>query len=871
MTNSVLSNFRMFFHFHLKHLSRSFILILTLAFVQELQAQELTRIYGTVIDEISGEELPYVNISFEGTSIGAVSDVEGKFYIETTAATERLKVSYIGYEPSFYPIKLGQSQTITIKLVESSIQLEAIEVRGKKLRYTNKNNPAVTIIKQILDHKDQNRPESLDYLEYDKYEKVEFDLNNITKSFQEKRSMRDFQLIFDYVDTSEVNGQTYLPVFLRETSSKVYYRNEPQRTVEYRKGQKMTGFDEYFDSNGISSLLDKMYQEIDIYENTINILTQKFTSPISTLGPLTYKYYIADTIEIDSSKYFKVAFQPRNENNLAFVGNMLITTDSSFAVKKVSMRLSQKINLNFVEDLYVDQEFERNEYGTYDLVTDKISIDFELVNKNGMGIFGKRTVSYRDLKYNIPRDEETYAGITNLIIDPNVENQPDEFWDDARHTELSRSEKGVFTMIEDVKEIPAFKRFMDFIMLVIVGYKDLGPVEIGPINTFVSWNDIEGFRTRFGGRTTDDFSEKYLIDAYGAYGFKDEEWKYSGTVTHFFSSSPLNAIRASYAQEIRNPGQQLQFWMEDNFFLSFRRGVNDKRFYKNNAQLEYLRDVSNGVSVTLGAKYVETMPAGVLSFLPGPAVPYPDGEYIGKEERESQKIISTETNFTIRFAPNEQYYEGKKYRVPIYNKHPIFTLIYDHGFDGLLNADYGYNRLSLGIFKRSFLAPFGYLDAELETRKLWGKVPYALLNIPNANQTYSYQVRAYNLMNYLEYVSDEYVSLRLAHHFNGYLMNKIPLVKKMKLRSIITMKALYGNLTTTNDPSLSENSDLPGYPVNADGTQATFPLNFYMETSFGVGNIFKLMRVDVVKRWTEVDRVDVSSNINIRATFKVEF
>ncbi|MFY0625188.1 MAG: carboxypeptidase-like regulatory domain-containing protein [Reichenbachiella sp.] len=834
-------------------------------------AQDLTRIFGSIVDEISGEPLPYVNISFEGTAIGTVSDVDGKFYIETTEATSRLKVSFIGYESKFHPIKIGQTQTVSVALLESSIQLDAIVVSSKKLRYRNKNNPAVSIIKKIIDHKESNRPQSLDYFEYDKYDKVEFDLNNITQKFKDKKSMKNFQLIFDYVDTSEVNGQTYLPIFLRETSSKVYYRKSPQKTIEYRKGQKMTGFEEYFDNEGISSMIDKMYQDIDIYDNSINILTQKFTSPISSIGPMTYKYYVADTLEIDSVKYFKVAFQPRNENNLAFVGNMLITTDSSFAVKKVSMRLSQKINLNFVEDLYVDQEFEKNEFGTYDLITDKISIDFELVNKNGMGVFGKRTVSYRDMVYNKPQQNEMYSGLTNLVIDPNLENQPDEFWEQARHMDLSRSEQGVFTMIEQVKEIPAFKRMMDLIMLIFVGYIDLGPVEIGPINTFVSWNDIEGFRTRFGGRTTDEFSEKFLIDAYGAYGFNDEEFKYSGTLTHFFNTKPLTAIRGSYQQEIRNPGQQLQFWMEDNFFLSFRRGVNDKRFYKNKAEFELLKDLNHGLSFNASAKYVETEPAGVLSFLPGENIRDPDDGFITREERELQTITTSETSLTVRFAPNEQYYKGKKYRIPIPNKHPVFTIIYDHGFDDLLGSDYGYNRLSLGIYKRSFFSPIGYLDAEMEARKLWGKVPYPLLNIPNANQTYSYQVRAYNLMNYLEFVSDEYVSLRLAHHFNGFIMNKVPILKKMKLRSIITMKALYGRLTELNDPSFDQNSDLPDLPSNPDGTQATYPLDFYLESSIGVGNIFNIFRIDLVKRWTDVDRTDVSANINVRATFKIEF
>ncbi|MFT7034546.1 MAG: hypothetical protein ACJA2S_003063 [Cyclobacteriaceae bacterium] len=829
------------------------------------QEKPLTRIYGTVLDD-AGEPLPYVNISFDGTTIGINSGSDGKFYLESNDATPNLKASFIGFEPQIKIIKIGQSQNVAFKLKEISFELDdVVVVRGTKLKYRNKDNPAVALIKKVLDNRDKNRTENLDYVEYDKYEKVEFDFNNITQRFRDKKLMKKFQMVFDYVDTSEVNGKTYLGIFLRETSSKVYYRKSPQKQIEYKQGEKITGFHQYLNSQGISHILDKMYQEVNIYDNSINVLTQKFVSPISPLAPVTYKYYIADTLEVDGEKLYKLSFRPRNENNLAFVGNLFITTNGDYAVKQVSMRVSDKVNLNYVDDVFIDQEFEKTEFGSYIIKVDKVSIDFDLPGE--MGMYGKRTVSIKDRKINVPREDEIYADLQNVIDAPDATEKDDEFWAQARHMDLSRSEQGIYTMVEQVKELPAFKRMMDLLFLVLIGYKDFGPFSMGPVNSFYSWNDVEGFRTRFGGRTNDKFSEDFQINAFVAYGFRDKELKYSGEFTYWVNKNPLHAFKLSYLKEIRNPGENLQFVVEDNVLLSFKRGANDKRVYNYKTQFEYMRELKHGVSLNLGVQRLDYEPAGFLSFEPG--VASVTSEYISREERKSQVIHTSEVNATLRIAPNEQYYSGVQFRVPIYNRHPIFTIQYDKGFKGVLASQYEYDRLSLGIFKRTYTAPFGYFDMEIEGKKLWGQVPYVLLNTPRANQTFSYQIRAYNLMNFLEYLSDQFVSVQYAHYFNGYLLNKVPLIKRLKLRSIITFKGLFGKIGDQNDPTLNPN--LPAFPINDVGDQTTFALDKYVETSIGIGNIFGFFRIDLVKRWTDLNKEGVASGYNIRGRFKIQF
>ena len=841
-----------------------FLLSCSLSVKGQQRDPDFTRIRGFVVDASTGVALPFVNITFEGTTVGTTSDLNGRFLLETKKPpNNRLKASYVGYETKVKIIKLGKIQRINFRLRSEHVELKEVVVKAKRLRYRNKNNPAVDIIRKVIENKKNNRKEDLDFYEYDKYEKIEFDLNNITDKFKQRKYMKNFQMVFDYLDSSVVMQKNFLPIFLRETVSKVYYRKNPQSYKEFRRGHKMTGFDEYLDDQGISFLLDKMYQDIDIYDNNINILTTQFVSPISVLATITYKYYISDTVEIAGAEYTKLSFQPRNENALAFVGNLYVSRDSLYRVKQVQMTLSKQVNLNFVLGMIIEQEFDFFDNEAYMLTRDHVTFDFNLTKK-GMGVFGKRTVSYKDYSFNQPKDDEFYGGVTKIIEEEGTKDRSEEFWEENRHEKLNDTEVGIYEMVDVVKELPAYKRTMNLLLFVMAGYKGFGPVDIGPVNTFYSFNDVEGFRMRFGGRTNLKFSKNYQIEAYGAYGFKDEQFKYSVVGTYFLTEKPLHALRFTRQKEINNPGEELQFVMEDNFLLSFKRGINDKMIYNNKWIAEYIRESRKAFSFGVGLKTQDQIPGGILSFSQNPSE-------IIFGIKEDEKITTTEVMLNFRYAPNEQYFQGKRFRVPLINKYPIFTLKYAQSFEGVLNSDFSFQKLTFGFFKRFYLSPFGYTDVEVEAAKIWGELPYPLLNIPRANQTFSYQLRSYNLMNFVEFVSDRYVSLNYAHYFNGYILNKIPLIKKLKWRSVVTFKGILGDVSDKNDPSINPNQ-VP-FPVNADGTQATFPLTRtpYIEVSAGIANILKFFRVDVVKRLTFLDRAEVPKGVSLRLRFKVEF
>ncbi|RLD75608.1 MAG: carboxypeptidase-like regulatory domain-containing protein, partial [Bacteroidetes bacterium] len=638
----------------------------------------MTRVSGKVVDAITNEPLPFVNIAFVGKSIGTVTDYNGEYNIETQWASNKFQASFIGYTSQVQQVAIGKNQVINIQLKPENIELNEIIVKSKKKRYRNKDNPAVELIKKVIETKDINRKEKLDYYEYDRYEKVEFDLNNITEKFRKKKAFNKFQFIFDYVDTSKVNGKPYLPVFLKETKSKVYYRKLPKTQKDYISGTNMIGFHDYIDNDGVSYLIDYLYEDIDIYDNTINLITNQFISPLSNISPLIYKFRIMDTVEVSGISCINLAFQPRNKLDFAFIGNLYIPNDNRFAIIKVDMRVTKDINLNFVNDLQIVQEFEYINDQCWMLTVDELTVDFTL-GKKGTGMFGKKTVYYDNYLFNKKRPDTTYTGVENQIREDGYNERDDEFWENNRLSELSEQEQNIYTMVDSVQNVPAFKRAMDVVMLLVAGYWNFNKIDIGPVNTFYSFNDVEGFRLRVGGKTSDKFSKRLRLEGYLLYATKDEEFKYSGSATWSLNKKPLrefpgHSIMAMYQVETNFPGMELMFINEDNFLLSFKRGVADKILYYEMYKIEHYRDWSNGISTILNFRHIEQKPGGTL--------------YFDYDDYSLDKIISSEITTTIRFAPNGKFYQGIKYRTPIITKYPIFQISNTQGIEGLFNADY---------------------------------------------------------------------------------------------------------------------------------------------------------------------------------------
>ena len=825
-------------------------------------SEKITIVKGVVLDAESGESLPFAGVSIEGKNIQTTTDLDGNFTLVIKDASNKLKISSVGFEPVIINISVGKTQSITVKLKPEIKVLNDVIVRPKKEKYRNKNNPAVQLIENVIANKDKNMKEALDYYEYEKYEKTIFALSNITDDFKKKKIFKKFQFVFDNLDTTKIPGKEVLPMYIKESISDFYFK-KPRKTKEIIKANKMVSFEGYVDNQGVASFLKYLYQDINIYDNNITLLSNQFLSPISGVAPTFYKYFIMDTTIVNNSKCVRLAFFPRNKTDFLFQGNLYVMLDSSFAIKKVDMTVNKDINLNWVKDLKIEQEFEKIQNQGWMLTTDLLAADFG-VTQSGLGIYGERTMSYKNYLINFPHNDSLYSGLSSEEK-ADANSKSNNYWFENRHVSLSKPEQGTYTVIDSVKRMPAFKRAMDIMVLLIAGYKDAGYFEIGPVNTFYSYNPIEGFRLRFGGRTTPKFSKRLNFETYVAYGFTDEKYKYYLGATYSLTPKtiyefPVKYVKLSYQDETKIPGQDLQFIQEDNILLSIKRGVNNKMFYNKTLKFEHLNEFPSHFSYTVGYQYLKQLPAGDLYF-----------NSLDYALRQNTKpfINVSEACIGLRYAPNEQFYQGKLYRTPVINQYPVFQLQYNAGLK-LINNDYNYQNLRLTISKRFYFSVLGYSDVILEGGKIFGQVPYPLLFVHRANQTYSYQIMSYNLMNFLEFVSDEYASLNVDHCFNGFFFNKIPLFKRLKFREVASCKILYGGVSNQNNPSL--HSNLFKFPVDINGAPLTYTLEQkpYIETSIGVGNIFKLFRVDWVQRLTYLNHPNVSPN-GIRVRFKLDF
>ncbi len=813
------------------------------------QAQTIV-LTGTVKDSSNSAPLPNVSVYVKG-SRGTRTDSTGHFYLPLTKATAYVEFSTVGYKTVRRNLSSNPAQTVNVSLVATASELGTVTVINKKIKYSNKNNPAVELIRHVIENKQNNRLGAFQFASFERYEKIMLSIDKVPSKIRNNKILKKFDFVFDNNDTTKFEGRSLTPVYLEEKLSQNYQRKDPDKNKSIILGEKRVDYGEFIDVQGVSNYLNRLYEDVEIYDNNISLLTNQFLSPIADMGPTFYMYFLGDTVQVGNDRLLKLYFSPRNANDLLFRGTMWITLDGRYAIQRINMLVSSRINLNFVRQLHVIQDYEKDPEGKYRITKSDVMADFGITKKGG-GIYGERSVFYKKFQTNVPIADSIFRG-PGVVTVPNARNQPDSFWISHYWPDtLSNAEAKVYANIDSLKNMRSFRRILDWGTLLLAGYKSLGPVEIGPANTFYSFNPIEGLRLRFGGRSTTKLSKRFYFETYGAYGFKDERWKYFLSGTYSINNKsiyefPSNYVRASFQRDTKIPGQELQFVQEDNFLLSFKRGNNDKWLYNDIFRLNYLHEYENHLSYNIGFKYWKQEPAGTISYV--------------KMQNSTPTILSdlttSEVSMELRWAPGEKFYQGKLYRTPIVNKYPIFMLRYIQGVKGLLNGGYNYQNLFLHAEKRFYLSQLGYTDVTVEGAYIFGKVPFPLMTIHRANQSYAYQLTSFNLMNFLEFVSDHHVSVYADHYFNGFIFNKIPLLKKLKLREVIAGKILYGGTRNENNPY--KNEDLIKFPYT-NGAVATYNLSRtpYAEASVGITNIFKLIRLDLVKRFTYLDHPEIA-------------
>ena len=833
-----------------------------------LEGQNEIRIKGLVTDSVSGEPLPYVSIIVKGTTTGAATDLDGRFSltVPSSASGKMLEVSYLGYSTKQVPLKSGQS--LSIQLAPTGIALNEVVVKPGRERYRRRDNPAVAFVKNVIERRDANDPRNHDYYSYDRYQKMVFAMNDYKPKKREDGKTGKFDFLEEFIDTLDV-GTTILPISEKEHFETVYYRKEPHSEKRLVKGDKSAGVDEVFSRDGIQQFLNEAFREVDIFRNNIPLFLQRFVSPLSSLGPTFYKYYLMDTLEIDGQKCMDLGFVPFNSESFGFTGHLYVTLDSTYFVRRVLLNVPKDINLNFVSHMTIDQTFRREPDGTRLITKDDIRVNFKLSEKS-KGMFAQRLIVYSNHSFEPDTAQlAIFEQPAPSITLKEAYTQTDKFWEENRPQEgRRRNPNTVDKLMAKLRSIPIFYVTEKIVTILVSGYvpatKDEAnnKFELGPMNTTISGNAIEGARFRVGGTTTPQFHKRLTLDGFAAYGVRDKKMKYDALVEYSFidrkqyrKEFPMHSIRFEYMYDINKLGQQYMYTSKDNFLLAIRRKRDTRATYLRKAELTYTREHYNGISYSavLRNKREYATPYAVFDRINA------DGSLTSLDHYDM-----TELELNFRYGYNEKFYQTRNNRIPITFDAWVFNLSHVMGWKGFLGSSYNYQRTDIGLQKRLWFSAFGYTDIILKAGKVWTKVPYPLLILPNANLSYTIQPEAYTNMNAMEFINDEYASWDVTYYMNGLLLNRIPLIKKLKWREVFCFRGLWGHLSDKNNPAKS--TGLFAFPEGS----MTLGKAPYMEASVGIENIFKFLRLDYVWRLNYRDNPDIQTH-GVRCTMRIQF
>ncbi len=820
---------------------RSILFFILICFSVFSTHAQTTKVFGRVFDPLTNEPIPFASVIFVGTNIGINSDINGKYSLQTTLKIDSIRARFVGYLPATLPVQRGRTQEINFALRVNKFDLAEVEIKAGE-------NPALILLRKIIEHKPDNDRERLSAFQYEAYNKLEFDINNISDKFMKKRLFKPFDFIFDYMDTTASNKKPYLPVFITETVSDVYFQRVPKLRKEIIKGSKVSGVE----NQTVTQYLGDLYSSINIYDNYIYLFGKGFVSPIAGLSQLYYKYMLMDSAYIENKWCYKVTFHPRRKQELTFNGEIWIH-DTTFAIRKLNLRINSDANINFIEDMAIVQEYEYVNNEQWMLGREVLVVNLaanETKSKQTTGFIGRKTTYYRDFVLNEPKGEEFYKG-SEIEMKDDAMHQSLAYWDSTRGESLTESERKIYAMIDTIKSIPAYKRYANAVKIMATGYTEAGWFEIGPLYSFISTNSVEGLRLRFGGQTSNSFSTKLVLSAYGAYGLKDTRFKYGGTARFFTSKRPRQFFGFEYKNDIEQLGKSANAFLDDNIFATLlRRSPSNKLNDVLQEKFYFEHEWVEGFSNRLTLIHSEYQPKGTLNYT-----------YFRNDIRtdSSNILINSEVSLHIRFAYKERFVSGKVDRISLGSNYPVLNLLYSRGIKDILHSNFSYDKLLFRVEDYFYLGNFGLFSIRAEAGKIFQELPYPLLFIHPGNNSFVYDRTSFNLMNYYEFVSDQYLSLKAEQHFGGIFLDRIPVLRKLKWREIATLSAVSGRLSNKNRALLANPeafSDLSNKP--------------YLEAGIGIENIFKILRIDNIWRLSYLDHPDITK-VAIMGTISISF
>lgn len=784
---------------------------------------QITKVRGVIVDSTTNEPVSFANITFKNSTIGTVTNTDGEYFLETRDNYDSIIVSFIGYKQESRFVKKNQYQEINFSLKPNVFELDEIIILPTE-------NPAHPILRNIIANKKSHNPRKFDSYSYKLYNKVEIDINNVDEKFQKQKLLRNFQFIFDYVDTSAITGKSYLPIFITESFSDYYFVKNPKTEREIISATKISGIE----NASVSQFTGKMYQKINIYENHVTVFEPGFVSPIADFGLLYYKYYLIDSAFIGDKWCYQISFVPKRKQERTFRGNFWVN-DSSFAIVKMQMRMAKEVNINYINDFVANYEYDLVDDSLWFLKNEELFFDFNL-NDKSVGFFGRKTTNYMSIELNDTIPKEITRINDNVIVRDNAIINDEEYWNKYRPINLTQKEKKIYKMVDEIQDVPIYKTYAKIVGMFTMYHYEVGLFELGPYYKLFSFNEIEGNRIRLGGRTSNNFSTKLMISAHAAYGEKDNRLKYGGGFLYLFDNNPLLAIGAKYKHDIQQLGQSSKALTEDNFFTSIlRRNPNYKLSMVNDFTTFVEKEWFQGFSNKLSFDYKSIEPTEYIPFQKSYTT---DTVFY-------DAITTSEINFNLRFAKNEKYIRGEFEKLSLGTDKPILNINLTAGLKNVFESQYEYYKININLAHKVPVGHFGYFKYIIDAGQVFGNVPYPLLKLHEGNETYAFDRYAFNMMNYYEFASDRYASLYVEHHFLGLFLNKIPLMRKLKWREVIAAKGLIGDLS-------NKHADIMDFPIGL--YEVNKP---YYEASVGIENILKIFRVDAMWRLSYLDHADI--------------
>lgn len=780
-----------------------------------------TKISGIVTDEVTGEGIPYLKVQFANSKIGTLTDSTGSYVLESYYATDSIVFTYGGYITKSFAVKKDKEQEINVAMELLLADIEDVTILPPD------ELPSVRLHKKIIANKPVNDREKLSAYEYELYNKIQFDLNNIGDKFKDLGVVKKIDLILEYLDSAD-NGKNYLPVIFTEGLSDFYFKKNPKQKKEVLKATRVVGIDNL----QLDQFLGEMYMDINIYDNNITIVNRSFISPISSIARNYYNFLILDSQFIDNLWCYQMSFKPKRKGDMVFQGEMWIH-DTTYAVKSIKGNIVPWANINYIQELYFEQNFQMVEKEVWMLTDEMIFADFKLTKKTSLyGVYARKHSSRKKFVINKPHDDKFYKSNSTVEKNPDANNRSEEYWIENRHIPLNLQQIGISSMMDTLKSIPFFKRLQGLTYLATTGYYPVGYIDFGNLYNLASYNQVEKFRFGVALRTSNKFSKRVEFGGKVYYGFGDQRFKYGGSLRYNITPKKRGMLSAFYNYDIEQIGASAKAsQVGSTFGTLFRTGPLDKLTFVEKAGVNIEKDIHKDIILFGALEWKKYVPLGLANYLRL-------NESTGLHDTISS-IRTSEITFRFRWAKNEEFIGGAFDRVSIKSRFPIISFQTIFGIKGVLGSNYEYQKHELSVDHRATIGVLGYMRYGASFGYINGSAAYPFLKVHEGNQSYFLYKTTFNMLNFFEFISDKYVDVYLENHWGGLFLNYIPGIKKLKWRFVTSARATYGTISERHQKQMI----LPEFTKQFGNTP-------YVEVSLGLENIFKLLRFDVFYRAT---------------------